>query len=146
MRVKHVLLFLIFLPFIGKSQVSTDDIVGVWLTQAKDAKVEVYKKGGKYFGKVIWIKTPNDENGQPVKDTKNPDDAKKNQNILGMDIITDLVFKTEEWSGGKVYDPKNGETYDCKIWLEEGKIHLRGYLGWFYETKTWKDGLKIHFV
>ncbi len=137
MMKKLALLFFVFIPLLGNCQVNCDDIVGVWLTEIKDAKIEIYKKGQKYYGKVVWLKTPNKKNGQPVKDIHNPNEAKKSRPIMGLNILTDLVFKDNEWSGGKIYDPKNGESYDCKIWLEDGKIKLRGYLGWFYDTKTW---------
>ena len=134
---KLILLFLFSVPQMAISQVEGNDIIGVWLTQVKDAKIEIYKKDQKYYGKVVWIKSPTDENGKPVLDAKNPDESKKKQTILGSNILTALVFKDGEWSDGKIYDPKNGETYDCKIWLENGDLKLRGYLGWFYDTKTW---------
>jgi hypothetical protein len=33
-----------------------DKCLGIWLTEDKSAKVEIYKKGEKYFGKLIWLK------------------------------------------------------------------------------------------
>ncbi len=135
---KRLTLFLIgLLPFLVIGQGKCDAILGTWLTEVKDAEIEIYRKSGKYFGRVVWIKDSKDENGQPVKDAKNPDKARKNKNILGMDIITNLIFDDSEWKGGSIYDPKNGETYTCKLWLENGNLKVRGYLGWFYDTKTW---------
>jgi uncharacterized protein (DUF2147 family) len=45
--------------------------------------------------------------------------------------------KKDKWEGGKIYNPKNGKTYKCAIWIEDGKLKVRGYLGVFYETQTW---------
>ena len=30
---------------------------------------------------------------------------------------------------GNVTDPRDGSTYGAKIWLEDGNLHLRGYIG-----------------
>ena len=46
----------------------------------------------------------------------------------------------DKWEGGKIYNPKNGKTYKCTIWLEGNNLKVRGYLGIFYETQTWKRG------
>ena len=132
-----ILLILIILPITAFSQANANKILGVWLTEIKDGKVEIYKKGSKFYGRIVWMKEPNDEKGQPQTDNKNPDESLKPRQILRMDIITGLVYEDGEWSGGNIYDPKSGDTYDCKIWLEDGKLKLRGYLGWFYDTKTW---------
>jgi uncharacterized protein (DUF2147 family) len=135
---KRLLFSLLFLcPFFGLSQVSADAVLGIWLTESKDGKVEIYKKNNKYYGKVIWIAKPNDKNGKPLTDANNPDASLQKRPILNMDIITDLIFDNGEWSEGKVYDPKSGDSYTCKIWLEDGKLNLRGYWGLFYDTKTW---------
>ncbi|MBD1384319.1 DUF2147 domain-containing protein [Mucilaginibacter rigui] len=34
-----------------------DKILGVWLSEDKTGKIDVYKVNGKYFGKLIWGKT-----------------------------------------------------------------------------------------
>jgi hypothetical protein len=65
----RVLLFLM----IGCSSLSfanPNAIVGVWLTQIKDVKVEIYALEAKYFGRVIWLAEPNDEAGNPKLDEK----------------------------------------------------------------------------
>jgi len=135
---RYLIIFSLFI-FSFTSSSSSDKIIGVWLSQIKDGKIEIYKSNGKYHGKIIWIKEPNDEHGNPIKDNFNPKTSLKSRPILNLNIVTNLVYDSEdnEWSGGTVYDPKDGKTYDCKIWLENGKLKLRGYLGWFYDTKTW---------
>lgn len=140
---KNAALFLyVLMPFLGLSQTKADDILGVWLTQIEDAKVEIYKKENKYFGRVVWIAEPLDENGKPVVDKENPDPKRKNRPILKMDILTGFTFSGGEWTGGNIYDPKDGATYSCKLWLEGGTLKVRGYLGWLYDTKTWTKSTK----
>lgn len=138
MVMKNILLFLIVLfPFLGFSQTKADDILGVWLTQIKDANIEIYKKENKYYGRVIWIAEPLDENGKPVVDIENPNPKLQNRPILKMDILIGFSYEDGEWVGGKIYDPKDGETYNCKLWIENGTLKVRGYLGWLFDTKTW---------
>jgi uncharacterized protein (DUF2147 family) len=51
-----------------------EDILGVWLNQEKDAKIEIFKCGEKYCGKVVWLKDPNYPEGSKdgkVYDPKN---------------------------------------------------------------------------
>ena len=86
---------------------------------------------------MIWIKNPLDKDGKPVKDIKNTNDKLKTKPVLNSVIIKDLIYNENQWSGGTVYDPNVGKIYDCTIWFEDGKFILRGYIGWFYETKTW---------
>lgn len=132
-----ILLSLVLMSFSFTSTTPADKIVGVWLSQIKDGNIQIFKKNGKYHGKIIWIKEPNDKNGQPICDDHNPVGSLKSRRILNLVIIKDLVYADGEWSGGTVYDPKEGKTYDCKIWMEGQNLKLRGYLGWFYDTKTW---------
>ena len=124
-------------PMLAISQTKSTDVVGVWLTELKDGKIEIYQKDNKFFGKVVWIASPNDENGQPLKDINNPKDALKSRPILGMNTIVNMSYDDGVWSGGTVYDPKTGDSYTCKIWLEGANLKVRGYWGVFYETKTW---------
>jgi len=133
---RYLLIFSFFI-FSFTSSVSSDHIIGVWLNQVKDAKIEIYKNNGKYHGKVVWIKVPNDKNGIPIKDGNNPKQNLRSKAIFNLVIIKNLVYNAGEWSGGTIYDPNNGKTYDCTFWFENGKLMLRGYIGWFYETKTW---------
>ncbi len=112
-----------------------DDIVGVWLNEDKDAHIEIYKDGGKYFGKIIWLKTPIDEKtGKPKVDDKNEDPALQNRPVMGLLLLKDFVFDgDDEWEDGQIYDPKSGKTYSCYMEFpdEDDKTNLkiRGYIG-----------------
>ena len=51
---------------------------------------------------------------------------KKNQKIIGMEIITDMEYDSEEneYSEGEILDPESGNVYDCKLWIENGKLKV----------------------
>ena len=108
-------------------------ILGKWLTEAGDAKVEIYEADGKVNGKIVWL-----EKGPDTKDTHNTDEKMRSRKLMGVNILSGLTKKSEKWEGGRIYNPKNGKTYKCSIWLDGDKLKVRGYLGVFYETQTWK--------
>lgn len=134
---KYVLLFCLLpiLPIVvPPSEVKqADDILGVFYTEDKVGQIEIYKKAGKYFGKVIQ--------GNNIKmDSRNPDPALRNRTTLGIDILLDLEFDGLYNWVGEVYNPENGKTYRAKIWLESENqtLKLRGYLSIFYKTVDWE--------
>jgi len=131
------LIIYIFLLFSFTPTTSSDEILGVWLNQVKNAKIEFYKSGNKYYGKVVWLKDPSNVNGTPAVDENNPNKSLKTRLVLNLVIIKNLTYKNGKWSGGTIYDPLVGKTYECSFWMEGDKLKLRGYVGWFYETKTW---------
>jgi uncharacterized protein (DUF2147 family) len=110
----------------------TDDILGTWLNQEATGKVTIYKEHGKYFGKIVWLREPNDkDSGKPRTDKENPDPKLKNTPLVGLVNLKDFNFNgKDEWSGGTIYDPKNGKTYKCYIEFESAnKLKIRGYVG-----------------
>ena len=109
-----------------------DDILGTWLNEESTGKIELYKEKGKYFGKLVWLKEPNDKKtGQPRTDIENPEAKQKKIPLIGLVNMKNFSFDgTEEWSGGTIYDPKNGKTYKCYIQFETPtKLKVRGYIG-----------------
>lgn len=113
------------------AQVKSDDILGKWLSEKKDAKVEIFKtKDGKYAGKIVWLKDPLDENGQPKKDKNNPKQELRTRPIMGLVFLGGFVFKDNEWINGIIYDPETGNTYKAKMTLtDKNTLDLRGYIG-----------------
>jgi uncharacterized protein (DUF2147 family) len=119
-----------------------DGLVGTWLTEKKDAKVEIYKSGAGYDGKLVWLKDPNNPDGKPKLDVHNPDKAKRSDPILGLVNVKHLKYDDGcKWHDGSIYDPKVGKTYDASAELESGgsNLDLRGYIGisLFGRTTTW---------
>lgn len=108
-----------------------DAIVGFWLSSNGQAQIQVYKEGTKYFGKIIWLKVPDDpKKGGPKKDDNNPDPSLRDKPILGLVILRDFIFKDGEWTNGHVYDPQNGKEYRSYLKLKDPKtMTMRGYIG-----------------
>lgn len=141
---KGIVLFIVtaFLVSLNSySQNKADDIIGIWLTGGKEpAKIQVYKTGEVFYGKIIWIKNQT-ENGKQRMDGNNPDKVKRNNPIIGLVMLTGFKFDgDEEWKGGDIYDPESGKTYSSYMYLKDkNTLKVRGYVGisLFGRTETW---------
>ncbi|UIR55654.1 DUF2147 domain-containing protein [Sphingobacterium sp. SRCM116780] len=119
----------------------SDPIIGKWQNPSGEGRIEIYKKGDKYFGRLYWLKEPNDAQGHPKKDTKNPEKSLQSRQTQGLEILTNFSKDGDVFSDGKIYDPKSGKTYSCKMTLQgNNKLDIRGYVGvsLFGRTETWK--------
>lgn len=123
-------------------QVKSTDVVGLWLSEEKDGKVEIYEKeDGTIAGRTRWVILNGVEN-PPVNDVKNPDITKRDQPIIGLEIMYGFEFKKGQWINGRIYDPRSGKTYHAKMKLKEddkNTLLFRGYLGipLLGKTTTW---------
>ncbi|PRD49062.1 DUF2147 domain-containing protein [Sphingobacterium haloxyli] len=120
---------------------NNQNIIGKWKTiddETGEARsvVEIFQKSdGKYYGKIsrLLIKPENDKCLQCKDD-------RKNQPLLGLEIIRGITKKGGEFSGGTIVDPKNGKTYKCNITREGNRLLVRGYVGFSLigRTQTWQ--------
>ena len=109
---------------------SADAVVGKWLNKGGDAHIQIFKKGKTYAGKLVWLESPNDDAGKPKRDQNNPDSKLNNRPILGLEIMNGFVFDDGTWEDGKIYDPKSGKTYSCKLSFDgANKLNVRGFVG-----------------
>ena len=115
-----------------------DAIKGVWLRADKqNYKVEIYQCGELYCGKLVWLKEPNDENGQPRKDLKNPDKSKRANLLVGTDVLRDFKFKDGNWIEGQVYSFNRGKYYDAIIQHTGETLQLTVSILFFTRNYTW---------
>ncbi len=130
---------------VNAQDVKADDVLGIWFNEEKDAKIEMYKDGNKYFGKIVWLEEPIDpETGKPKLDDENPDEELQKRPVMGLLLVKDFTFDADdsEWDDGEIYDPKSGNTYSCYMKFDDGnrdKLKVRGYIGvsWIGRTTYW---------
>jgi len=115
-------------------------VLGEWLTAEGTSKIQIYKCGEEYCGKISWLKEP-ERDGKPRVDEKNPEERLRNEPLMGLVILRGFTFDGEDtWTGGKIYDPKSGNDYSAKMSLADPKtLELRGYIlvPLFGRTETW---------
>ncbi len=116
------------------------DVIGKWKLDDGTAIVEVYKSGNEYNGKIVWLAEPNGPDGKPAVDTNNPEKALRSRRLIGLNMLSGLKKDKDEYSGGSIYDPGNGKTYNCSMKVEGDVLHVRGSLdkrGLIGRTMDW---------
>lgn len=138
MKTVSITFLLVFISIVINAQT----IFGKWNSKNEktgkvDSVIEVYKKDGKAYAKVIEILNPDRKNAVCV----DCEGENKDKPIIGLDILTGLEKDDDEWSGGTILDPRNGKVYKCYIELvKPNKLKLRGYVGisLFGKTAYWE--------
>lgn len=107
-----------------------DKIVGEWKTVDDEtgktlSVVKIYKQNNLYYGKIIKLFA-----------------ADANKKNLGLVVVKDMKEKKGELTGGKIYDPKSGNTYHASIKYNSKKncLVLRGSIdkyGLIGRSQTW---------
>jgi uncharacterized protein (DUF2147 family) len=115
-----------------------DDILGLWNTEKKDAKIKIYKCGTKYCGKIAWLKeaaypagSKEGVPGTPILDHNNPNPELRKKPLIGSPILIDFVFADHDlWKNGKIYNADNGKRYSGRLTLiSPDRLNVRGFIG-----------------
>jgi uncharacterized protein (DUF2147 family) len=135
--------FFLFTLVLSAQSDDGDKLIGVWEPSHGKARVKVEKIGNKYFGKIVWLREPEDPaTGQPKVDKNNPDESMRSTPLRGYRLLKDFVYSGKgEWTEGTIYDPENGTLYSCVITLtDENTMDIRGFIGVkaLGRTDVWK--------
>ena len=124
------------------TSLNAQSIAGQWKTIDDETGkprsiVEIEERDGKFYGKIVKLFREQGEEQDPL--CEECPGKKKNQKIIGMEIITDMELVKGEnvYEDGEILDPESGNVYDCKLWIEDGKLMVRGYVMFLYRTQTW---------
>ena len=117
--------------------------LGKWVTiddetNKKKSIVELYKEDGKMYGKITYL-FPR-EGREPNAKCKECKDDRKNEPLLGLQIVRDLEWDGGAWKKGTIVDPEDGKVYTLKMWIDKDNnnyLNVRGYIGPFYRTQKW---------
>lgn len=118
---------------------AADPAEGEWFNQDASGKIRIGpcpSQAGKLCGAISWLRPPNDK----ALDANNPDAKLKTRPIQGMPML--WGFKSAgpgKWTGGKIYDPNSGKTYDSKISVNpNGTLKVEGCISVICQAQTWK--------
>lgn len=120
-----VLLVLALVAFLAPNLSAADPVEGEWLKDDQSGRIKLkITRKGELMGVISYVKDP-----KRTHDTNNPDASKHKRKLLGLVVIRGFTKDGDKWSGGTVYDSKTGKTYKGKIWLDKGKLMMRGFVG-----------------
>lgn len=137
---KIIVITIILISQLSLAQVSSDNIIGNWLSPKKDSEIQIFKVNNKYYGKIVWGK------GESTKDIKNPDVKLRSRDLIGLVILSNFEFDEDEWNNGTIYDPREGKTYSCVITMKnKNELNIRGYVGvsLFGRAEVWTKSTTI---
>lgn len=104
------------------SIVSAQSIEGQWKTiddESGKARsvVEIYKKGDKFYGKVVELFLEPGEDTDPVCSECDEEDSRFMQKVRGMEIIQRMEYDSNDqrYEDGTILDPENGNVYDLSL-------------------------------
>ena len=147
MKSKNIFLTFLcaFFLFSGTSfaQKAANDIAGLWLPSSGKARVNIYlAKNGKYYGKIVWLREPNDpKTGVAKLDKNNPDEVKRKEPLMSFLLLKGFSYKENgTYDEGTIYDPESGTTYKSTIEMpDKNTLNVRGFVGvsLFGKTDTW---------
>lgn len=135
-QLSFMLLLLMCLLGVERASAQANRIVGTYQlvsdVTGEPSRVKIYKVGNTYEAQIIWLQHPNDANGNPKLDSKNPDAKLRSRKIVGTVIMKGLKYDADdqEWSGGRIYDPATGKSYKVVCSFESARVlKVRGYIG-----------------
>lgn len=121
--------------------------VGLWKTiddhsGKPKSLIRISVAGGEYSGRIEKLfREPNEEQNPKCDKCE---DARKDQPIIGMTILTGMQQDKQDsngYGGGQILDPADGKIYRSKMALTDDgkKLNVRGYIGvpLLGRTQTW---------
>lgn len=106
-------------------------VTGTWTTiddktGKKRAVVQISESGGTLSGRIIKVYPQPGDTGI----CKKCPGAFKGKKIQGIQFLWGLKKTGDnQWSGGRILDPKSGKVYRAKVTQKGNKLYVRGYIG-----------------
>lgn len=112
-------------------------IIGTWINEPQNTGFEIYKEKDRYYAKIVWLAEPT-VNGKPRLDKKNTDPEKRDNPLIGTEIMTAFVYEDGKWRG-ELYNPKMGKVFKASLsLLKEDHLAVTVYKNrWLSKTQYW---------
>lgn len=115
---------------------AAEPITGRWITEERDAIVEIKPCGNSYCGRIARFLVPPPD-GLDQRDINNPDAKKRKRKLLGLAVLSGFKEEPSLWRG-QIYDPKSGKSYRSVIRRKSANtIEVKGCIGPFCQAQTW---------
>jgi uncharacterized protein (DUF2147 family) len=110
---------------------SAQEISGTWLSQSGETRVRISPCGAAFCGFIVWV-------AKPGKDVNNPDPAKRDRSLVGVQMITMKSAGGASYAGS-LYNYQDGKTYSGKAKVTSARLELSGCVlgGLICRSQTW---------
>lgn len=136
---------LLLLCFVLGAAFAADDVTGLWMsiddeTGDPTSVSMIYLYQGEIYGRVLITYDENNP-GEMLDNYMNPGERAEllvgNPPYAGLDIIWGLEDRGRRWGRGNILDPRKGKIYTSELWIEDGKLVVRGKIGPIGRNQTW---------
>ena len=111
-------------------------VAGRWLTDDGKAVVEVAACGRQMCGRIVRVLDP--DPNVPTTDANNPDRARRNRPLIGLQVLSGFTPRATDWAGGRAYDPKSGKSYRSSLRLNrDGSLRITGCVLFICQSVRW---------
>ena len=129
-----------FLIIFSVNLSSEEGIFGYWLTSGSIVKIETCNNS--ICGEIATVFTEEGEDPESILDENNKDKSKRERPIVGINILSDFSIEKSDqkiFKGGKIYDPRSGNTYKSNLYLnEDGTLKVEGCLAFICDGEEWQ--------
>jgi uncharacterized protein (DUF2147 family) len=111
---------------------------GVWQSPSRGAHIEIAPCATSAIcGTLLSASRP--KSNPQLLDVHNKDPAKRNLTLIGQVVITGFKGGPAKWTGGRLYNPGDGNFYSGAITLVgESRLKLKGCaFGFLCKSQTW---------
>ena len=134
-------LYSIFFLIIFSVNLSSEQgIFGYWLTSGSIVKIETCNN--LICGEIATVFTEEGVDPESILDENNKDKSKRERPIVGINILSDFSIEKSDqkiFKGGKIYDPRSGNTYKSNLYLnEDGTLKVEGCLAFICDGEEWQ--------
>ena len=131
---RHLLLCLFLGSFVSFLPAQTGTPAGRWKTVDDNtgetrSVVKIYQINGVYFADIEKLIVKPGQNPTPRCSECKGD--KKDKPVVGMNIMWGVTRDGDDYSGGTILDPDNGNTYRVRLRVspDGSRLTVRGYIG-----------------
>jgi uncharacterized protein (DUF2147 family) len=119
-----------------------DLLLGEWWTENNEGRIRFTKDAdGTFRGTTTCCVPAKVTEDHPARDLHNPNPKLRGRSTIGIVLIWKLTYEDGEYSGGYVYNPRDGKTYRFKAKIiDRNTVKIRGYLGipLLGQSQIWK--------
>jgi uncharacterized protein (DUF2147 family) len=111
-------------------------IEGLWRTDDGKAVIRIAPCGQRLCGRIARVLDTGPD--VPRTDVNNPDPGRRNQALVGLQILWGFSGGPTEWKNGRAYDPKSGSSYKSSLRINaDGSLRVTGCVLFVCRSKRW---------